>query len=172
MWYLKLWLSLWTVSPFFFNFLAFPHCTRPFSPWHDEIFESKPNPSVKGKDASYYCFNVMYWYFGARKTQKQLSGCCRSSWQTNKSLAVQWACTLCLSKAIHPSIHFFFWKQHTSSEAPSRRLACIETVCSVFKEKKQRYHSVATILLLQTPPHFGGEAGIIAGVYSKSWMYS
>lgn len=98
-----------------FNLQAFPHCTRPFSPWRDEIFESEPNPGVKGKDASYYCFNVMYWYFGAKTTQKQLSGCCRSSWQTNKSLAVQWACTLCLSKPIHPSLRsplFFFFESN------------------------------------------------------------
>lgn len=114
--YDKLWHSLGTVSPFvlyfFFNFLAFPHCTRPFSPWHDEIFKSEANPAIKGKDASYYCFNVMYWYFGAKRTQKQLSGCYRSSWQTNKSLAVQWACTLCLSKPIHPSfcLPFFFFQ--------------------------------------------------------------
>lgn len=158
-----------------FNLQAFLHCTRPFSPWRDEIFESEPNPGVKGKDASYYCFNVMYWYFGAKTTQKQLSGCCRSSWQTNKSLAVQWACTLCLSKPIHPSLRsplFFFWKQHASSKASSRRPACMESVCSAFKEKEQRYQSAATMLLLQTPPHFGEEAGIIAGVYSKSWMYS
>lgn len=37
-----------------------------------------------------------------------------------------------------------------------------------FKEKKQRYQSTATMLLLQTPPHFVEKAGIIAGVYSKS----
>lgn len=172
MWNDKLWLSLGTVSLFLFNFLAFPHCTRPFYPWRDEILESKLNPGIEGKDASYYRFNVMYWYFGAKRTQKQLSGCCRSSWQTNKSLAVQWSCTC--PKPIHPSVCFFLFLKATCilHPAPSRRSACIESVCLAYKEKKQRYQSAATVLLLQTPPHFGGEAGIIGGIYNKSSIYS
>lgn len=117
MWNDKLWLSLGTVSPFLFNFLAFSHCTRPFYPWRDEILESKLNPGVKGKDASYYCFNVMYWYFGAKRTQKQLRRCCRSSWQTNKSLAVQLSCTLC-PKPIHPSFYSLFFFGFESNMHP------------------------------------------------------
>lgn len=154
----------------FFNVFAFPYCTRPFFRWRDEIFESQPNSGIKGKDVSYYCFDVMYWYFHAKRTQKQLNRFYKTFWQTHKSLAVQWACTLCLSKPIHPSI--CFWKQNTSSKAPSIRPVCIMSVCLAFKEKKQRYQSTATMLLLQTPPHFVEKAGIIAGVYSKSWIYS
>lgn len=153
----------------FFNAFAFPHCTRPFFPWRDEIFESQPN-SGKDKNVSYYCFDVIYWYFHAKRTQKQLNRFYKTFWQTHKSLAVQWACTLCLYKPIHPSI--CFWKQNTSSKAPSIRPVCIMSVCLAFKEKKQRYQSTATMLLLQTPPHFVEKAGIIAGVYSKSWIYS
>ncbi len=77
------------------------------------------------------------------------------------------SCTMSLHSMFllsHPSIPLLLKAKcilHSSIRWP----ICIMSVYSGLGGRKQRYQSKATVLLLQTPPHFRGKAGIIAGVW-------
>lgn len=119
---------------------------------------------LTSKGVGYYCFDVIYWYFGAKKTQKQLERCCGTcsvGTQTSPSLYNEPAQYV----SAYPTIPLFaFESKMYPLQLNPLRPVCIMSVYLVLGEEKQRYQSKATMLLLQTPPHCRVKAGIIAGV--------
>lgn len=128
---------------------------------HDFAIKEK-QPTSKG--VVHYCFDVIYWYFSAKKTQKQLDRCCGTCSVGSQTSPLPYNEPTQYVSPNPTSPLFALKRKMYPLQLNPLRPECIMSVYLVLGEEKQRYQSKATMLLLWTPPHCGVKAGIIAGV--------